>query len=198
MTRTLILKSSILGDFSQSAKLIDFMVEQAGHQDGIQPLIRDLVANPLPLLDGTAVGAIRGGEVLDPQQQDILALSNQLVEELHSADTLVIAAPMYNFHIPVQLKAWIDLICRAGVTFKYTEQGPQGLITGKKAVVITTRGGLHKDKPTDLITPYMQTILGFIGITDVEFVYAEALGMGEEAQRSGMSQAQNALAELVA
>ncbi|GAA3530125.1 FMN-dependent NADH-azoreductase [Zobellella aerophila] len=198
MTRTLVLKSSILGDFSQSAKLIDFMIDRAGSKDGQQPMIRDLAASPLPLLDGAAVSAIRGGEGLDPHQQDILALSNQLVEELQAADTLVIAAPMYNFHIPVQLKAWIDLICRAGVTFRYTEQGPQGLMTGKKAVVITTRGGLHKDKPSDLITPYMQTILGFIGITDVEFVYAEALGMGEEAQKAGLSEAQAALEQLVA
>ncbi|WP_116473220.1 FMN-dependent NADH-azoreductase [Zobellella maritima] len=198
MTRTLILKSSILGDFSQSAKLIDFMVERAGSKDGQQPQIRDLAAHPLPLLDGAAVSAIRGGEGLSQHQQNILALSDQLVEELRAADTLVIAAPMYNFHIPVQLKAWIDLVCRAGVTFKYTEQGPQGLMTGKKAVVITTRGGLHKDKPTDLITPYMQTILGFIGITEVEFIYAEALAMGEEAQQAELSQAQSALEKLVA
>lgn len=198
MKRTLILKSSILGDYSQSAKLIDFMVEQVGNKGAIQPIIRDLAASPLPQLDGVAVAAIGGGEELDTRQREILALSDQLVEEVQAADTLVIAAPMYNFHIPVQLKAWIDLVCRAGVTFKYTEQGPQGLLTGKRAVVITTRGGLHKDKPTDLITPYMQTVLGFIGITEVEFVYAEALGMGEEAQRAGMSQAQSALEKLVA
>ncbi|MBL1377338.1 FMN-dependent NADH-azoreductase [Zobellella iuensis] len=195
MGKTLILKSSILGEYSQSAKLIDYMIERAGAEE-VQ--IRDLAAEPLPMLDGAGAMALRGGDRLSEEQQALLALSDSLVEELKAADTLIIAAPMYNFHIPVQLKAWIDLVCRAGVTFRYTEQGPEGLITGKKAVVVTTRGGMHKDSPTDLITPYLQTVLGFIGLREVEFVYAEALNMGAEAQQAGLDQARQSLAALVA
>lgn len=195
MATTLVLKSSILGEYSQSAKLIDYMIERV---DADQVQLRDLAAEPLPMLDGAGATALRGGDNLDAQQQAMLALSNQLVAELQAADTLVIAAPMYNFHIPVQLKAWIDLVCRAGVTFRYTEQGPEGLMKGKKAVVVTTRGGMHKDSPTDLITPYLRTVLGFIGITEVEFVYAEALNMGEEAQQSGIREARTSLDALVA
>lgn len=195
MSKTLVLKSSILGEYSQSAKLIDYMIERAG-AEGVQ--IRDLAAEPLPMLDGVGAMALRGGDQLSEQQQALLALSDGLVEELNAADTLIIAAPMYNFHIPVQLKAWIDLVCRAGITFRYTEQGPEGLVKGKKAVVVTTRGGMHKDSPSDLITPYLRTVLGFIGITEVEFVYAEALNMGEDAQKAGLDQARQSLAALVA
>ncbi|MGR7921177.1 FMN-dependent NADH-azoreductase [Zobellella denitrificans] len=195
MSKTLVLKSSILGEYSQSAKLIDYMIERAGAE---RVQIRDLAAEPLPMLDGAGAMALRGGDQLSEQQQALLALSDGLVEELQAADTLIIAAPMYNFHIPVQLKAWIDLVCRAGVTFRYTEQGPEGLVKGKKAVVVTTRGGMHKDSPTDLITPYLRTVLGFIGITEVEFVYAEALNMGEDAQKAGLDQARQSLEALVA
>ncbi|MFP2767860.1 FMN-dependent NADH-azoreductase [Oceanisphaera sp. KMM 10153] len=195
MTTTLVLKSSILGEYSQSSKLIDYMVERMG-SDRIA--LRDLAAEPLPMLDGAGATALRGGEDLSEQQQALLALSDLLVEELKTADTLVIAAPMYNFHIPVQLKAWIDLICRAGVTFRYTERGSQGLLTGKKAVVVTTSGGRHKDSLHDMVTPYLSTVLGFIGIDDVEFVYAEAMGMGKEAQQTGLKHARQQLDELVA
>lgn len=195
MSKTLVLKSSILGEYSQSAKLIDYMIERAGAE---RVQLRDLAAEPLPMLDGAGAMALRGGDQLSEQQQALLALSDGLVEELKAADTLIIAAPMYNFHIPVQLKAWIDLVCRAGVTFRYTEQGPEGLVKGKKAVVVTTRGGMHKDSPTDLITPYLRTVLGFIGITAVEFVYAEALNMGEDAQKAGLDQARQSLEALVA
>ena len=195
MTTTLVLKSSILGEYSQSSKLIDYMVERMGCD---RMVLRDLAAEPLPMLDGAGATALRGGKHLSEQQQAVLALSDRLVEELKTADTLVIAAPMYNFHIPVQLKAWIDLICRAGVTFSYTEQGPQGLLTGKKAVVVTTSGGKHKDSSHDMVTPYLRTVLGFIGIDEVEFVYAEAQGMGETEQQAGLQHARQQLDTLIA
>ena len=94
-------------------------------------------------------------------------LSDTLIEQIKTADTLVIAAPMYNLTIPTQLKNWIDLVARVGVTFKYTENGVQGLIESKKAIVVTTCGGLHKDSLTDGMTPYLRTVLGFVGITNV-------------------------------
>ncbi|HGF5120651.1 FMN-dependent NADH-azoreductase [Vibrio parahaemolyticus] len=194
MSRVLALKSSILGDYSQSNKLVEDFIKNVD-QDKLT--VRDLAANPLPVLDFAVATALRATEDLSQEQQAVVDLSDTLIEEVKAADTLVIAAPMYNFTIPTQLKNWIDLIARAGVTFKYTENGVQGLIEGKKAIVVTTRGGIHKDSPTDNVTPYLRTILGFVGITDVEFVYAEALNMGEDAASKGISDAQSQLATMV-
>ncbi|HCE5231489.1 TPA: FMN-dependent NADH-azoreductase [Vibrio parahaemolyticus] len=193
MSRVLALKSSILGDYSQSNKLVEDFIKNVD-QDKL--IVRDLAANPLPVLDFAVATALRATEDLSQEQQAVVDLSDTLIEEVKAADTLVIAAPMYNFTIPTQLKNWIDLIARAGVTFKYTENGVQGLIEGKKAIVVTTRGGIHKDSPTDNVTPYLRTVLGFVGITDVEFVYAEALNMGEDAASKGISEAQSQLATM--
>ncbi|MFW1372790.1 FMN-dependent NADH-azoreductase [Vibrio parahaemolyticus] len=193
MSRVLALKSSILGDYSQSNKLVEDFVKNVD-QDKLT--VRDLAANPLPVLDFAVATALRATEDLSQEQQVVVDLSDTLIEEVKAADTLVIAAPMYNFTIPTQLKNWIDLIARAGVTFKYTENGVQGLIEGKKAIVVTTRGGIHKDSPTDNVTPYLRTVLGFVGITDVEFVYAEALNMGEDAASKGILEAQSQLATM--
>ncbi|EGR1585610.1 FMN-dependent NADH-azoreductase [Vibrio parahaemolyticus] len=193
MSRVLALKSSILGDYSQSNKLVEDFIKNVD-QDKLT--VRDLAANPLPVLDFAVATALRATEDLSQEQQAVVDLSDTLVEEVKAADTLVIAAPMYNFTIPTQLKNWIDLIARAGVTFKYTENGVQGLIEGKKAIVVTTRGGIHKDSPTDNVTPYLRTVLGFVGITDVEFVYAEALNMGEDAASKGILEAQSQLATM--
>ncbi|MDE1265187.1 FMN-dependent NADH-azoreductase [Vibrio aestuarianus] len=190
MSRVLALKSSILGDYSQSSKLLDNYLTKFETQ---QVTLRDLAATPLPVLDFSVATALRATEDLSDEQQKIVAISDQLIAELNATDTLVIAAPMYNFTIPTQLKNWFDLIARAGVTFKYTELGVKGLIEGKKAVVITTRGGIHKDSATDNVTPYLKTILGFIGITDIEFVYAEALNMGEENAANGIQSATSQL-----
>ncbi|MCE9680361.1 FMN-dependent NADH-azoreductase [Shewanella sp. AS1] len=197
MAKVLVLKSSILGDYSQSAKLIAHL-EQAWQAQGAQVTERDLVANPLPVLDGEIALALRGGDELSPKQQQALVLSNELVEELKSHDTLVIAAPMYNFSIPTQLKNWIDLIARAGVTFNYTETGPEGLIKGKRAILVTTRGGVHKDGTTDHVVPYLKTVLGFIGIDQVDTIYGEALNMGPEANEQGINQAIQSIDALVA
>ncbi|EHY9860039.1 FMN-dependent NADH-azoreductase [Vibrio parahaemolyticus] len=193
MSRVLALKSSILGDYSQSNKLVEDFIKNVD-QDKLT--VRDLAANPLPVLDFAVATALRATEDLSQEQQAVVDLSDTLIEEVKAADTLVIAAPMYNFTIPTQLKNWIDLIARAGVTFKYTENGVQGLIEGKKAIVVTTRGGIHKDSPTDNVTPYLRTVLGFVGITDVEFVYAEALNMGEDAASKGISDAQSQLSTM--
>ncbi|EIO9262344.1 FMN-dependent NADH-azoreductase [Vibrio alginolyticus] len=193
MSRVLALKSSILGDYSQSNKLVEDFIKNVD-QDKLT--VRDLAANPLPVLDFAVATALRATEDLSQEQQAVVDLSDTLIEEVKAADTLVIAVPMYNFTIPTQLKNWIDLIARAGVTFKYTENGVQGLIEGKKAIVVTTRGGIHKDSPTDNVTPYLRTVLGFVGITDVEFVYAEALNMGEDAAAKGISEAQSQLATM--
>lgn len=194
MANVLVLKSSILGDYSSSSKLIDHLLDKMGETANV--VERDLAAHPIPVLDGELATGLRGAESPTQRQQEALALSDQLINEIQANDTLVIAAPMYNFSIPTQLKNWIDFIARAGVTFTYTEQGPKGLIEGKKAIIVTTRGGNHKETPTDHITGYMKTVLGFIGITDIEFVYAEALAMGDDTAAKSMEQAEQHLAKL--
>ncbi|EGQ7757646.1 FMN-dependent NADH-azoreductase [Vibrio vulnificus] len=195
MSRLLVLKSSILGDYSQSNKLVDEFINKFDQQDVV---VRDLAQQPLPVLDFQVATALRASGDLSEAQQAIVDLSDQLIAEIKHADTLIIAAPMYNFTVPTQLKNWIDLIARAGVTFTYTDQGPKGLIEGKKAVVVTTRGGIHKDAASDIITPYLKTVLGFVGVTEVEFVYAEALNMGEDFASKGLASASEHLAALTA
>jgi FMN-dependent NADH-azoreductase len=197
MSNVLVLKSSILGDYSQSNGLIDHLISSWGNS--VSSVIeRDLVATPIPVLDGEIAGGLRGSDTLTARQEEALALSDMLINELKNSDTIVIAAPMYNFSVPTQLKNWFDIIARAGVTFSYTENGPVGLITGKKVIVVTTRGGMHKDSPTDTMVPYLKTILGFIGLTDVEFVYSEALAMGDEMATKGITNAKSALEKISA
>ncbi|AIU72835.1 FMN-dependent NADH-azoreductase [Hafnia alvei FB1] len=198
MSNVLVLKSSILANYSQSNVLADYFVDQWRQQhsdDKIQ--VRDLAANPVPVLDGELVGALRPSDApLTPRQQDALELSNTLIEELQASDVIVIAAPMYNFNIPTQLKNYFDLVARAGVTFRYTEAGPEGLLKGKKVYVLTSRGGIHKDTNTDLVTPYLRVFLGFIGLTDVEFVFEEGIAYGPEMATKAQQDAKALITQL--
>ena len=136
MSKVLVLKSSILAGYSQSNQLSDYFVEQWREKHSADEItVRDLAANPIPVLDGELVGALRPSDApLTPRQQEALALSDELIAELKAHDVIVIAAPMYNFNISTQLKNYFDLVARAGVTFRYTENGPEGLVTGKKAI----------------------------------------------------------------
>ncbi|MCE0491574.1 FMN-dependent NADH-azoreductase [Pantoea sp. Mb-10] len=198
MSKVLVLKSSILADYSQSSQLADFYADEA-RAKGDSVTVRDLAAQPVPVLDGELVGALRPSDApLSPRQQEALDLSNALIAELQAHDTVVIAAPMYNFNIPTQLKNYFDLIARAGVTFRYTEAGPEGLVKGKRAVILSSRGGIHKDTPSDLLTPYVKLFLGFIGITDVEFVLAEGIAYGPEVATKATSDAKDAIKQIVA
>ena len=159
--------------------------------------MRDLANPTLPELDGEVMaGFTAGDKPLTPHQQSTLALSDELIAELKSHDTLIISAPMYNFNIPTQLKICFDLIARAGQTFRYTSAGAEGLVTGK-AIVISSRGGIHADTPTDLITPYVKLFLGFIGITDVEFVLAEGFAYGPEAAEKAAQDSRIAVAQKI-
>ncbi|QCR36051.1 FMN-dependent NADH-azoreductase [Nissabacter sp. SGAir0207] len=199
MSKVLVLKSSILATYSQSNQLADFFVEEwkAAHA-GDEITVRDLAAEPIPVLDGELVGALRPSDApLSPRQEEALALSNKLIEELQAHDIVVMAAPMYNFNIPTQLKNYFDLIARAGVTFRYTENGPEGLVKGKRAVILTTRGGMHKDTPADLLKPYLSLFLGFIGITDIEYVFAEGMGYGPEVASKSQEAAKGEIAQLI-
>lgn len=191
MSNVLVLKSSILADNSQSNTLIDYTIEKL---QGNNIVVRDLAKNQIPHFDATAATAVRGEPKTDEEKQ-LLALSDELVAELKNADTIVIGAPMYNLSIPTQLKSYFDFIARPRVTFQYTANGPEGLLTGKKAIVLCAFGGLYDDE--NLVTQYMKAILGFVGITDVQFVYAQGIGFGPEAIEKALHSAKVKINDIV-
>ena len=157
--------------------------------------LRDLAGTPHPVLDETALGALfTPAEKRTPDQVARVALDDALIAELQAADVLVLGVPMYNFGVPVQFKNWIDAIARNGVTFAYSETGPKGLLTGKKVYVALARGGRYRGTETDSQVPYLKTVLGFLGMTDIHFIYAEGLNMGPEAAEQGFAQAKTDLA----
>jgi FMN-dependent NADH-azoreductase len=153
--------------------------------------LRDLAVTPHPVLDEAALGALfTPAEQHTAEQAARVALDDALIAEIQAHDTLVLGVPMYNFGVPVQLKAWIDAIARAGTTFRYTATGPEGLLKGKTVYVALARGGLYRDTPNDSQVPYLKAVLGFLGLTDVRFIYAEGLAMGPEAVAKGFAQAE--------
>lgn len=167
----LVLKSSILADNSQSNKLADYTIEKLKDHNIV---VRDLAAQQLPHFDATAATAVRG-EPKTAEENALLALSDELVAELKAADIIVIGAPMYNLGIPTQLKSYFDFIARPRVTFQYTANGPEGLLQGKKAIVLASFGGMYDENNN--VTNYLKAILGFVGITDVQFAYAKGIGL---------------------
>ncbi|MDE1180599.1 NAD(P)H-dependent oxidoreductase [Paraburkholderia sp.] len=162
---------------------------------GAQVVVRNLQAEPLPHLDDAILGAFfTPGDQRTPEQNEIAARSEALIAELQAADTIVIAAPLYNFGISSQLKTYFDFIARAGITFKYGANGPEGLVTGKKVFVVSARGGKFVGTPADSQTPYLTTFLGFLGMTDVNFIFAEGLAMGPDAANAALASAREAIA----
>ena len=158
-------------------------------------VVRDLSAQPIPHLDGERVGAFfTPAEERTAEQQQVDDFSLTLIEELKAADHVVLGLPMYNFGIPSQLKSWIDHVARAGITFRYTENGPQGLLDDKPVTVLAARGGLYAGTDNDTVTPYIKLFFGFVGITSVELVYAEGLNMGDEAKEKAMQEAKSVIA----
>lgn len=170
MTHTILqVDSSILGDNSASRKLVQQLTDHlAAQTENAEVITRDLAKDALPHLDGEVLGSLAEGTAVE---------ADAVIAEAQKADVLVIGAPMYNFFIPSQLKTWFDYLARAKVTFEYTPNGPKGLLQNKKVYVVTTRGGQHKDSATDVLTPYLKIMLGFVGLHDVEFIYAEGLNM---------------------
>ena len=152
--------------------------------------LRDLAANPHPVLDEAALGALfTPAAQRTAAQAARVALDDALIAQVQSADVIVLGVPMYNFGVPVQLKTWIDAIAKAGTTFRYTENGPEGLIKGKKVYVALARGGIYRDTPADSQVPYLKAVLGFVGMTDLDFIYAEGLAMGAESADKGFAAA---------
>lgn len=186
------INSSARTDGSQSTRLANALTARLlERHTGASLTVRDLARQPHPALDEEALQALfTPAEARDESQHARVAKDDALISEIQQADVVVLGVPMYNFGVPVQLKNWIDAISRARVTFQYTENGPQGLLTGKKVYVLLTRGGVYRNTPADSQVPYLKTVLAFLGMTDVEFVYAEGLAMGEQAEQAALAQAQ--------
>lgn len=169
--KVLRIDSSMRVEDSVSRELSDKIISVLNAE---QLVTTDLLVTPVPQIDEQWIGAnFTPEDQRSTAQNDKLALSNKLVAQVKAADTLVIGVPIYNFSIPAALKAWIDNICRAGLTFKYTESGPQGLLEGKKAILVVASGGVPIDSPVDFATPYMRQLLAFIGINDVQIITAD-------------------------
>lgn len=185
------INSSARSTGSESSRLADVIVAKVAAGQEANLVKRDLSAQPHPALDEPTLQALfTPADQRTPEQAARVALDDALIAQVQAADVIVIGAPMYNFGMTVQLKGWFDAIARAGVTFRYTESGPVGLLKDKKVYVALTRGGMHRDGATDTQVPHLKTILGFLGMTDVQFVYAEGMGMGPEAVAKGIAQAQ--------
>ena len=194
MKTILQLNTSILSNEGQSTRLA---TEFVAALDASEVIVRDLAQEPVPHLDAERFGAfITPNEKRTEKQKLLVAYSDRLIGEIRSADTLVLGLPMYNFGVPSTLKAWFDQIARAGVTFRYTEKGPVGLLTGKKAVVFAARGGQYAGTPADTQTPYVRDFLAFLGITDVEFVYAEGLAISEASKTASLAKARETIQQL--
>lgn len=198
MKKLLVINSSILSSGGESSQLTNkFVTQWYEHNPDAQITIRDVATNPIPHLDAERIGAFfTPAENQTPVQQQIVTQSDALIQEIKQSQIIVIGLPMYNFGIPSTLKSYFDHIARAGITFKYTENGPQGLLDGKKAYIFATRGGMYAGTPFDTQTDYVRNFLAFIGITDVEFIYAEGLNMGEESKASALAMTTEKLIEL--
>lgn len=198
MSHVLIIESSARQQDSVSRQLTrDFIQQWQAAHPGDQINLRDVAANPLPHLDADLLGGwMKPAEQRSMPEQEAFERSNQLTDELLAADVLVMAAPMYNFTIPSTLKAWLDHVLRAGITFKYTPTGPQGLLQGKRAIVLTARGGIHAGAGSDHQETYLRQAMAFIGIHDVEFIHAEGLNMSGDFHEKGVNQAKARLAAL--
>ena len=201
MAHILVLNSSVSGDASVSRLLVEDAVERLRevHPDAIVTQ-RDLGAEPPPHLVPSTVAGIRAVANTEAEL-GARALSDKLISEVFAADIIVIGCPMYNFSVPTGLRAWIDHVLRPRVTFAYGESGVQGLVTGKRAIVIESRGGTYTEgprAPMDFQEPYLRLLLGFIGITDVAFVHAENIGFGPEAREAAIAHAKSQIAIVAA
>jgi FMN-dependent NADH-azoreductase len=184
MATLLQINSSLFGDNGNSSQLAQEFVQQWSTQHpGGEVILRDLAKEAVPHLDAARVQALFTPEAeRTAEQQAVVDYSDQIIAEIQKADAIVIGVPLYNFGVPSTLKAYFDHIARAGVTFKYTETGPVGLLNDKPVYIIAARGGVHKGQVSDTQSQFLTNFLGFIGLKDVHFIYAEGLNMGQKDQ----------------
>ena len=200
MNTLLQLNTSMFSSGWRSSKLAEqFVAAWRMQNPGAQVTVRDIARDPVPHLDAARFQAfLAKPEARTVEQQAIVRYSDQLIAELKRADVIVIGLPMYNFGVPSTLKAYFDHIARAGVTFRYTESGPVGLLTGKKAYVFAARGGKYAGTPLDTQTGYVRDFLRFLGIEEVEFVYAEGLAVSDASRLESLARAGSTIERLVA
>ena len=194
------INSSARRDASHSTRLATRLVQRLRETEPESIVtVRDLNDVPHPVLDEVALTALfTPADQRTPEQAARVALDDALIAEIQAADVVVLGVPMYNFGVPAPLKNWIDAISRAGVTFRYTEKGPEGLLKGKKVYVALTRGGQYRNTPADTQVPYLKAVFTFLGLANVQFVYAEGLAMGPDAERSGIAAAHEQIEEALA
>jgi FMN-dependent NADH-azoreductase len=201
VTTLLQINASIHNDSGQSSQLANQFVAafRQSHPDA-NVVVRDVAASEtVPHLTAERFGAfITPSEQRNLAQHAVVAYSDTLIEEIKRADVVVIGLPMYNFGVPSQLKAYFDHIARAGITFAYTEKGPVGRLTGKKVYVFAARGGQYVGTPLDTQTSYVRDFLAFLGMTDVQFVYAEGLAISPQSKEAGLAKAAAEIARLAA
>lgn len=197
--RILQINASARREASHSSRMADTIVAELRQKyPEAEVMRRDLARDPVPMLDEGALEALfTPAAERTPEQTARVAIDDRVIAEVQAADVLVLGVPMYNFGVPVQLKAWIDALARAGVTFRYTAQGSEGLLRGKKVYVALARGGLYRGTESDSQVPYLKTVLGFLGMSEVTFVYAEGLALGAESEARAIAAAQAEIAAVV-
>lgn len=191
------IQASLFGANGQSSKLAEGFINDLRERfPAARVTTRDLATEPVPPLDAERFQAlITAPEARTEKQQVIVAQSDALIAELRAADVIVFGVPMYNFNIPAALQNWFDHVARSGVTFRYTENGPEGLIKGKRVVAFITRGGQYGESHSQ--TAYLRQILGFLGMDDLDIIHAEGLAMGDAVREQSLASARGAIAELV-
>jgi FMN-dependent NADH-azoreductase len=195
MKNVLIVNSSISGEQGQSNQLIENFLQALTSEATVTRL--DLNQHQLPHLAMSEIAAwMTPANDRTPEQAEVAALSDVSIAQVQAADVILVGVPMYNFGVPSQLKAWFDRIARAGITFKYTETGPVGLLADKPVVFFATRGGIYKDLPHDSQTPFLKAFFNFIGLKNLHFVYAEGLNMGAESAQAALSAAKAQIGDL--
>ena len=199
MKTLLQIRSSIFSNGGQSSRLAGrFVAAWRASNPGGKVIVRDLATEPVPHLDAARFGAfLAKPEERTPEQQAVVDYSDALIGELKRADVVVLGLPMYNFGVPSTLKAYFDHVARVGETFKYTEKGPVGLLTGKKVYVFAARGGMYAGTPNDTQTPFIRIFLSFLGMSDIEFVYAEGLAISEASKQHSLARAEAVIDALV-
>lgn len=202
MSNILLITSSPRGEESVSSKVAGELATALSASTGAAIVKRDLAANPLSHLDTTTTNAIRKAPAdRSPEEAAAIKISDELVAEIQAADKVVIGTGLINFNIYSGLKSWIDYVARAGVTFSYTAEGPKGLLTGKKAYIVLASAGVYSEGPAAPLNhavPYLKTVLGFLGITDVEVLNVEGLAFGPEAVEKALAAAESRTKELAA
>lgn len=200
MKTLLQVNNSVFGDDGVSSRLADtFVAQERARRDEVRVIRRNLGDNPVPHLNATRFqAALTAPDERTAEQAREAAIADELVEEVLAADVLVIGVPVYNFQVPSPLKAWFDHVARAGTTFRYTENGPEGLLKGRKAYVFVASGGQYEGTDMDFVAPYLRHMLGFLGIDDVIFIRAEGMAMGEETSQQALVDANQRISALAA